>query len=115
MFKELYDNFNYVASFGNPDPLYMQDWIEILKPDPVDAELGAANWDEESSTCTAVLGLHIKILTSKAGFENNLQNYVVGALIEPITDKLVFVDKNGDGSAENFSLTTMISYEEILP
>lgn len=53
-------------------------------PPNTDQKLG---WDKNTNTCTTVAGYNVKINTSVLGFENNLQNYIVDATIEAVTQE----------------------------
>jgi len=32
MFADFDEKFNYVSMLGNANPLYMKDWVEVIKP-----------------------------------------------------------------------------------
>lgn len=109
LFKQFDDKFNYVAMLGNPSTLYTKDWVKVIKK-----PLSDPSWDDQTNTCTIEVGYNVKILTSVLGFENNLQKYVVGAVIEPITEKWTFFNSDPN-QAQSFSQVVFASFHEMLP
>ena len=54
-------------------------------------------------------------MTSQLGYIDNLQNYVVGAQVTPITSEWVFEAESVNSQPQDFSLYVSIAYTEILP
>lgn len=61
-------------------------------------------FDESRLSCTAILGLQVEIMTSKLGFEDSLQNYIVGARISGVEEDWVFDEE----SSTKFSHTVSV-------
>jgi hypothetical protein len=62
------------------------DFVKVIKPSADELSAKDSNWDEKTLTCTGVVGLNIKVLTSLVGFQSNMQKFVVGVKVEPIID-----------------------------
>lgn len=75
IFKQFKDKFNWISIFGQTSQYFKKDWVEVFFPD----EPKAGVWDEETKTCTGMVGLNVKIITSNVGFDKQLQQYVLGA------------------------------------
>jgi hypothetical protein len=83
IFKQLYDRFKYVSVFGNANIQNEQDWVKVIyESGSQPAKFGT--WDAATKTCTGLVGLNIRFLTSKLGFESSLQKYIVGVEVAPI-------------------------------
>jgi hypothetical protein len=109
-FKQLTETFNFVSPLGDANPVYIKDWMPVVKPDPTTYAAKPENWVEETSTCSGTItGWAIKFITSSLGQTRNLQKYIVGASIEPITSTMTF--SNADAtSAQSFTHLLTVSF-----
>lgn len=115
IFKDFNDKFNYVSMLGNANPVYMKDWVKVIKPTAEELTANKDNWETTTNTCNGVTGYSIKVLTSSLGFESKLQNYVIGAQIEPVRQEWTFLNKQGDlNKKQSFLHTIHISFHEVL-
>jgi hypothetical protein len=113
LFKQFDDKFKFVAKLGNPTLDNIGDWIALKKvgfPPNTDQKLG---WDKDTNTCTIVTGYNVKINTSVLGFENKLQNYIVDATIEAVTQR--WTHYAGGSDTQEFSNFVYLSYEDYVP
>ena len=78
---------NYISMFGKGNQNNKDDFVKVIKPLAAALIAKDADWDESTLTCTGVVGLNVKILTSMAGFQSNMQKFIIGVKIEPIVDK----------------------------
>jgi len=119
IFKQFDEKFKFVAKLGNPTLDNIGDWIPlkrkgfptISKP-PVDSDT-FGKWDDETNTCEIVSGYNVLINTSVLGFENKLQNYIVDATIEAVTQR--WTHYAGGSSAQEFSNFVYLSYVDYVP
>lgn len=113
-FKQLSDSFKFVSALGNANPLYMKDWMPVLKPDPETYAAKAENWDEDTSTCSGTItGWAIKFITSSLGQPSNLQKYIVGVSLEPITSAMTFTIADA-AKKQSFTHQLTVSFQDIL-
>jgi hypothetical protein len=111
IFKQIDDKLNWISKFGNPNIAYTKDWIKIDKP----ADLAAKKWEDAAKpkkTCTGGIGYDVKILTSKLGFEDKLQTYVVGAEVKEIIEDWTYA--RTDAAAQDFLHVLSISFHEVV-
>lgn len=68
------------------------------------------------SKCTGVVGYNIEFLYSVVGYENRLQNYIIGAQVTEIKDEWVYGFSQGDGTAkESFNHLLQVSFHQVIP
>ena len=91
IFKQFYDRFNWISIFGQTSQYFKKDWVKVLFPDQ---QTKAGVWDEATRTCTGMVGLNVKIVTSNIGFESQLQPYVLGAQVKEISDSWAFLSSD---------------------
>lgn len=123
IFAQFIDRFQFIAIFGNPSMDLKDDWIATISTEAAKALKTAGKYDAERKSCVFNAALDIEILTSRVGYQDHMQNYVVGARMTPITREWIFDDTlvaKADGSGteykhQDFSLYVSIAFSEILP
>ena len=84
IFAQFLDRFKYVAIFGNPNINFKGDWITTILEDATTAIKTAGTVDNARKTCALTSALEIEIITSKVGYVDHMQNYVVGVRLVPV-------------------------------
>merc|ERR1711998_772665 len=101
----------FLSRFGSGNQNNVADFVKVTFSDDINK---ASTWNAETKTCTGVTGLDIKVLTSMAGFQSNMQKFIVGVKVEPIVDKWTF--SAADASAEqSFQHRMFISFIDTYP
>jgi hypothetical protein len=113
LFKQFDEKFKFVAKLGNPTLENEGDWIAVKKKGFPDAKSGAGKWDEKTNSCEIVTGYNVLINTSVLGFENKLQNYIVDATIEAVTQR--WTHYAGGSSSQEFTNFVYLSYVDYIP
>ena len=101
----------FVAKLGNPTLDNEGDWIKLKQKGFPTVKTG--KWDANTNSCEMVTGYNIRINTSVLGFENKLQNYIVDATIEAVTER--WTHYAGGSTAQEFSHFVFMSYIEYIP
>ena len=96
---------------GNPTLDNVDDWIPLKKKGF--PKILKGKWDAVSNSCKMVTGHNIRINTSVVGFENKLQNYIVDATIEAVTER--WTHYSGGSTTQEFAHFVYMSYVEYIP
>lgn len=111
IFDQFMSNFHYLGIFGNANPEYKQDWVKVVFSDAEKEKLSEKGvYDEFTETCTKITSsLEVEILTSKLGYQDHLQDYIVGAKITAVDSTWIF-DPTKEGETQTFSYYASVSY-----
>lgn len=103
-----------MAKLGNPTLDNIGDWIPLKKKGfPATPADSKGKWDDDSSACEIVTGYNVLINTSVVGFEKTLQNYIVDATIEAVTER--WTHYAGGSSTQEFTNFVYLSYVDYIP
>ena len=115
IFAQFLERFKFVAIFGNPSVDYTEDWVETISADAAAAVSKPGVYDESRQSCTLTTALEVEIMTSQVGYIDNMQKYVVGAKMTPVTSEWQFEAESVTSAPQDFSLYVAVAYTEILP
>ena len=110
IFKQFYTRFNYVSLFGDANILYEKDWSKVIFETPIKPPTGT--WNEATSTCTGVVGFNIRFITSKLGFFESLQKYIVAAEVADIKEDWQFTADAGE--TQQFMHIVSMQFHEVV-
>jgi len=103
-----------VAVFGNPNVDFTRDWIPTIVADASNAIKKPGSVDNILKSCTLVSALEVEVLTSEVGYVENLQKYVIGAKVTPVSQLWIFDEANAaSATPQQFSLQVSIAFNEI--
>lgn len=71
-------------------------------------------WDAATKSCSGALGYDVRVLTSKLGFESQLQDYVLAVQIKEIKQKWSFVQALA-ATKQVFNPVVQVSYHSVEP
>ena len=116
IFKGITEKFLKLGKFGNSDPTLRQDWVTVLESNMTEFTdtTVAGTWDSNTKTCTFKGDMRVQIVTSKVGFKDYPQKYVVAAHKEGVEKSWRFTESN-DATPQTFSHSLSITFKEILP
>ena len=114
IFAQFLDRFQYVSIFGNPNISFNNDWKKPIIAEAAEGLKKAGTYDAERKACKLTAGLDVEIITSRVGYFDHMQNYVVGIRILPTERDWVFAESSPDAPQE-FSLYVSLAFIEILP
>ena len=118
IFAQFIERFQFIAIFGNPSINFNDDWIKAIYTDAEAALKKAGTYDADRKSCKLNAALDVEIITSRVGYQDHMQNYVVGARVQAIERELVFDEvklANGSIEPQEFSMYVSVAYSEILP
>lgn len=101
IFAQFIERFQFIAIFGNPNLNAKGDWIQTIYSEAETALKAAGAYDADRKSCKMNAALDVEIITSRVGYQDHLQNYVVGARVKAIEREFVFDGTlKSDGSGE---------------
>eukprot|EP00347_Sterkiella_histriomuscorum_P008496 403344876 len=105
-----------IGIFGNANIVYSGDWVRIIQ-DEIHGFLSDStddqSFDDTTQTCHLQAGLELNILTSKLGFLEDPQNYVVGARLSGVYDTWKF--QTSGATTQLFNHFIQVKFTEVLP
>ncbi|CDW81539.1 UNKNOWN [Stylonychia lemnae] len=117
IFSQLLSEVKSIGVFGSANPAYQGDWKSIVYDDLSGFQSDITNdqqYDETMSTCNLMAGLEFEVLTSKLGFLEDPQNYVIGVRVTGIYDQWSYNQIDAT-TAQSFSHFARVKFVEALP
>mmetsp|Transcript_18253 Transcript_18253/g.13263 ORF Transcript_18253/g.13263 Transcript_18253/m.13263 type:complete len:177 (-) Transcript_18253:24-554(-) len=116
IFNQLINNFNYVGIFGNADPDMAGDWVEVLRENlhGITIPSSAYEWDQDTKTCTNMVGIQVRVLASQLGYVQNPQNYIIQVQLSGLYDQWTFTNTDPDQPQE-FTHYIAFNFIEVAP
>ena len=112
IFYQFINSFHFLGIFGNAQINYEQDWVQTVRNSTDNLEV-AGVYDETKKSCKQFTSsLEVEILTSKVGFEDELQDYIVGAKVTAVEHDWIY---DPTQSPQTFSYYASVSFREVLP
>lgn len=76
-----------VGQFGNANVNYPKDWVTVIEQD---LNYGTTSYDSTKQSCTLITEVDFQVLTSKVGFPDNQNAYVVSARKKGIASTIYY-------------------------
>lgn len=76
-----------IGQFGNANVNYQKDWVTVIEQD---LNYGTTSYDSTKQSCTLITAVDVQILTSKVGFPDNQNAYVVSARKKGIASTIYY-------------------------
>ena len=113
IFDQFLSNFKDLGIFGNAQTDHERDWVQTLGLEYAIGNLTeAGNYNEHKKSCQKFSSsLNVEILTSQVGFEDQFQDYIVGARVTSIKHEWIF-DPSVD--SQTFTYYASVSFRRAL-